>query len=182
TSRNIMRDNMLVNVSGLEGHAMPIDTNIEHLIGELKMLLQAKGLQSTWDRLGNISAAIHFLKKLKKQVALAMSASYQSTTHTNPNTDHLVWIVADHIHNEKLHVYRENRPGNAKVVPTLDILDIGEEKLKSSSLATFNRKVCAMVEGRRYDEEQDSLPQFALATATNLEDSEVADPEEENES
>ena len=32
-----MRDNMLVNVSGLEGHAMPIDLNIEHLIGELKV-------------------------------------------------------------------------------------------------------------------------------------------------
>lgn len=28
---------MLVNVSGLEGHAMPIDLNIEHLIGELKV-------------------------------------------------------------------------------------------------------------------------------------------------
>jgi uncharacterized protein DUF6589 len=28
-----MRDNMLVNVSGLEGHSMPIDLNIEHLIG-----------------------------------------------------------------------------------------------------------------------------------------------------
>jgi hypothetical protein len=34
---NIMRDNMLVNVSGLAGHAMPIDLNIEHLIGELKV-------------------------------------------------------------------------------------------------------------------------------------------------
>ena len=33
-----MRDNMLVNVSGLEGHAMPIDLNIEHLIGELKVV------------------------------------------------------------------------------------------------------------------------------------------------
>ena len=32
-----MHDNMLVNVSGLEGHAMPIDLNIEHLIGELKV-------------------------------------------------------------------------------------------------------------------------------------------------
>lgn len=36
-NRNIMHDNMLVNVSGLEGHAMPIDLNIEHLIGELKV-------------------------------------------------------------------------------------------------------------------------------------------------
>ena len=32
-----MRDNMLVNMSGLEGHAMLIDLNIEHLIGELKV-------------------------------------------------------------------------------------------------------------------------------------------------
>jgi hypothetical protein len=32
-----MCDNMLVNVSGLSGHAMPIDLNIEHLIGELKV-------------------------------------------------------------------------------------------------------------------------------------------------
>ena len=32
-----MRNNMLVNVSGLAGHAMPIDLNIEHLIGELKV-------------------------------------------------------------------------------------------------------------------------------------------------
>ena len=28
---------MLVNPSGLEGHAMPMDLNIEHLIGDLKV-------------------------------------------------------------------------------------------------------------------------------------------------
>jgi len=28
---------MLVNPSGLDGHAMPIDLNIEHLIGDLKV-------------------------------------------------------------------------------------------------------------------------------------------------
>jgi len=32
-----MRDNMLVNVSGVDGHAMPRDQNIEHLIGRLKV-------------------------------------------------------------------------------------------------------------------------------------------------
>lgn len=32
-----MRDNMLVNVSGLPGHFMPVDLNIEHLIGYLKV-------------------------------------------------------------------------------------------------------------------------------------------------
>jgi hypothetical protein len=33
-----MRDNALVNFSGLEGHSMPIDLNIEHLIKFLKVL------------------------------------------------------------------------------------------------------------------------------------------------
>ena len=32
-----MRDNMLVNVSGLPGHFMAVDLNIEHLIGYLKV-------------------------------------------------------------------------------------------------------------------------------------------------
>lgn len=34
---DVMRDNMLVNVSGLPGHFMPVDLNIEHLIGYLKV-------------------------------------------------------------------------------------------------------------------------------------------------
>lgn len=32
-----MRDNMLVNLTGIEGHCMPIDLNIEHLIKFLKV-------------------------------------------------------------------------------------------------------------------------------------------------
>ncbi|KAH9160733.1 hypothetical protein EDB89DRAFT_1885651 [Lactarius sanguifluus] len=160
---DIMRDNMLVNVSGLTGHAMPIDLNIEHLIGELKKLLQAKGLKSTWDRLGNISAAIDIIKKLKKRVSVAMKTAYQGTTHTDPKTDHLVWRVSKKVREEQLHMYTEDRPGNAKAKAVPDILAMGEVKLLSSSLNTFNRKFCAMAEGRGYDEELDSLPQMALA-------------------
>ena len=55
-----MQYNILVNLTGLEGHAMPIDINMEHLIGQLKIttllkrdvilsllqdLLMAKGLE-----------------------------------------------------------------------------------------------------------------------------------------
>ncbi|KAF8257110.1 hypothetical protein EI94DRAFT_1819015 [Lactarius quietus] len=90
---DIMRNNMLVNLLGLTGHALPIYLNIEHLIGELKGLLQAKGLQSTWDHLRNISAALDILKKLKKQVATSMKTAYQGMTHKAPKTDHLVWQV-----------------------------------------------------------------------------------------
>ena len=31
-----MRDNMIVNISGLDGHSMAIDINMEHLIGQMK--------------------------------------------------------------------------------------------------------------------------------------------------
>jgi hypothetical protein len=34
---DIMRDNAIINLTGLEGDCMPIDLNIEHLIGELKV-------------------------------------------------------------------------------------------------------------------------------------------------
>ena len=48
-----------------------------------------------------------------------------------------------------------------------NILSVGEAKLKSSSLATFNCKICAMAEGRQYVsddlEEPDELPQIMLA-------------------
>lgn len=87
---------------------------------------------------------------------------YQGSTHTSPKTDHLVWRVAEKVREEQLHVYREDRAGNAKAKAVPDILAVGEAKLKSSSLNTFNRKFRAMVEGRQYDEELDSLPQVAL--------------------
>jgi len=61
-----------------------------------------------WDRLGNISAAVDYLKKIKKQVAQAMSASYQSITHTTPDTSHLVWRVADKVREEGLQTFKKN--------------------------------------------------------------------------
>ena len=133
----------------------------------LKGLLQAKGVQSTWDRLGNISAAVDIIKKLKKKVASVMKTAYQGTTHTAPKTDHLVGQIAKKVHDERLHVYTEDRIGNAKVKSVPNILSVGEAKLKSSSLATFNRKICAMAERRQYVsddlEEPDELPQITLA-------------------
>lgn len=143
-------------------------------------LLQAKGLNSTWDRLGNISAAIDTLKKLKKQVATALKTVYQGSTHTDPKTDHLVWRVAGKVHEEQLHVYIKDRPGNANTKAVPDILAVGEAKLKSASLTTFNRKFHAMVEGRQYDEELDSLPQvaFAVDLDVSLDGIESADSDE----
>ena len=149
---------------------MAIDINMEHLIGQLKVrflficsniltlvqdLLSAKGLESTWDRLGDISAAIDYLNKIKKKVSSTLS-SYQRSTHTTPDTSHLVWRVADKIRDEDLQVFREKRLGNSKVKAVVDILATGEAKLKFSSLATFNKKISAK-------DEQDAIPQSQLS-------------------
>jgi hypothetical protein len=37
--RNIMRDNLLVNLTGIEGHSMAIDINMEHAIEQVKVCL-----------------------------------------------------------------------------------------------------------------------------------------------
>lgn len=124
----------------------------------MKDLLSAKGLESTWDRLGDISAAIDYLNKIKKKVCLTLKTSYQSSTHTPPNTTNLVWRVADKVRDEELQKFKANRSGNAKVESTLDIMATGEAKLKSLTLAAFNRKVCAMVNSHSYKEEEDMLP------------------------
>ncbi|KAJ7449382.1 hypothetical protein B0H11DRAFT_2161920 [Mycena galericulata] len=152
--RNIMRDNMIICISGLGlGHCMPIDLNIEHLIGYLKILLQAKGMSSTWDRLGNISAAIVHLQP------------YKNTGHTTPDTAHLVWRVQRKIANEGLHEFQKGRTNNARRKLTTDILSVGEAKLKSSTLATFNKKISAMIAGHGFEEEEDECPPLAMSAA-----------------
>lgn len=129
-------------------------------------MLNAKGFQSTWDRLGNISAAIDYIKKLKKKMSKAMGATYyQSTTHTNASTEHLAWRVADKARDEILQKFRKNRAGNSKIVPTLNTLQSGEQKLKSSSVASFNKKVMATKNGILVASEldDDTLPPLALS-------------------
>ncbi|KAJ7853791.1 hypothetical protein B0H14DRAFT_3653140 [Mycena olivaceomarginata] len=126
---DIMRDNMIICLSGLgPGHCMPMDMNIEHLIGYLKNLLQAKGMSSTWDRLGNISAAIVHLQRVKKKVAEALDSSYRNTGHTTPDTSEMVWRVANKAAGEQLQEFVVGRAHNDRKKLTKDILLVGEEK------------------------------------------------------
>lgn len=117
-----------------------------------------------WDRLGDISVAIDYLNKIKKKVSSTLSTSYQGSTHTAPDTSHLVWRVADDARSNEIQVFKKNRTGNSKVKAVVDIIATGEAKLKSSALASFNRKVSAMVTGHIYDgdEDDDTIPQPQL--------------------
>ncbi|KAF9224862.1 hypothetical protein BS17DRAFT_751805 [Gyrodon lividus] len=86
---DIMRDNMLANLTGIEGHCMPIDLNIEHLIKFLKLFFAAKGVYASWDRLGDISATVDLLQSVRKQVGHALGIAYHGISHTTPDMQQL---------------------------------------------------------------------------------------------
>ncbi|KAG2044371.1 hypothetical protein BDR03DRAFT_849365 [Suillus americanus] len=136
-----MQDNALINLTGLEGHCMPIDLNIEHHIKFLKLFFSAKGVYSTWDRLGDISATIALLQNIKKQVGRALGITYHGLNHTTPNTSSSVWKVANKLNELELHVFNPDRKENDSIKPIVDVLTEGKWKLKSSTLVSFNKKV-----------------------------------------
>ncbi|KAF8143857.1 hypothetical protein K438DRAFT_1632711, partial [Mycena galopus ATCC 62051] len=155
----IMRDNMIICISGRgPGHCMGVDLNIEHLIRYLKILLQAKGMNSTWDRLGNTSAAIVHLQRVKKKIAAALNSTYTSAGHTTPETSHLVWRVQRKVSSEGIQQFNPARSNNTRGKLTTDISKVGEAKLKSSTLVTFNKKLLAMIEGHGFEDEEDECP------------------------
>ncbi|KAJ7882756.1 hypothetical protein B0H14DRAFT_2565150 [Mycena olivaceomarginata] len=166
-NKDIMRDNMIICISGNgPGHCMAVDLNTEHLIGYLKTLLQAKGMDSTWDRLGNISAAIVHLRAVKKKISAALKGAHQRTGHTTPSTALLVWRVQQKVSSEKLQDFDAARTNNPRGKLTVDVLKVGEAKLKSSTLATFNKKILAMIEGFGCEDEEDECPPMTYGTAS----------------
>ncbi|KAF9234843.1 hypothetical protein BU15DRAFT_78605 [Melanogaster broomeanus] len=154
---DIMRDNMLVNFTGLEGHCMPIDLNIEHLIKFLKLFFAAKGVYASWDHLGDISATVDLLQNVRKQVGHALGISYHGITHTMPDTIAAIKKVSSKVSELELHSFKPDRAENSLVRPVVDTLATGEQKLKSATLATFNRKVRGMMAGEGFELEEDEI-------------------------
>jgi hypothetical protein len=160
---------MITNVSGLQGHGMGVDMNAEHSINALKTLFASKGIYSTWDRLGDISACIVELEEVKKQTCIALGISHQGTTHHTPDTSHLVWKVADKCCELDILTFQKYRVGNDKAKLQPDLLAAGESKLHSSSLGTFNKKLHGLLAGTLHAGdgiETDELPPLGLSTTT----------------
>ncbi|KAG9310626.1 hypothetical protein JVU11DRAFT_9194 [Chiua virens] len=123
---DITRDNMLVNLTGIEGHCMPIDLNIEHLIKFLKHFFAAKGIYASRDHLATINKVAHKVGELE------------------------------------LHIPKPDRLGSDLIRPVVDTLEAGGRKLRSSTLATFNRKVRGMMAGEGFEGEDDEIPQASF--------------------
>ena len=111
------------------------------------MFFVAKGLRSSWDRLGDISGAVIQLQNVKKQVLNALGASYQGKTHTTPDTSKLVWKVANKVQELMLGKYLPDHKGNDKQKLVTNLIDVGEKRLLSSTLETVNKKLACMKAG-----------------------------------
>lgn len=119
-------------------------------------------MYGSWDRLANISASIDILDHIHEKVSTSLTDSYRGTTHTDPDTSDLVWRVANKAKELNLSKFQKGREGNDLMKPTVDILAAGERLLKSSTLATFNKKVRSLVSGIVIDEEIDDIPPMDL--------------------
>ena len=111
------------------------------------MFFVAKGLRSSWDRLGDISGAVIQLQNVKKQVLNALGASYQGKTHTTPDTSKLVWKVANKVQELMLGKYLPDHKGNDKQKLVTNLINVGEKRLLSSTLETVNKKLACMKAG-----------------------------------
>ncbi|KII82838.1 hypothetical protein PLICRDRAFT_120210, partial [Plicaturopsis crispa FD-325 SS-3] len=159
--RDVMRGMMLVNVSGVKGHAMPTDINMEHKIGNIKELLKLKGITSSWDRLGDIGATVNLLATIKKQMRTSLGTRYRGISHTDPSTHDLVWKIANYSRENELQKFQRHRTDNLqnKLVP--DALDLGTRRLISSTLASFNKQRRSLLTGAAVPDdegEQDEGP------------------------
>lgn len=140
-------------------------------------MFASKGIYSNWDRLGNISAAVNHLQRIKKQVTRSMRATYQGSTHTVCKTDGLVWRIAGKARQLRLQEYVPNRDGQAPAKAVPDLRATGREKFASSSLATFNKKMHEMIAGKAASLEDDEMPSVDLNMDSN--DNETYDDEDQ---
>ncbi|KAF6766018.1 hypothetical protein DFP72DRAFT_1161701 [Ephemerocybe angulata] len=160
-----VRMTSIINISGLPGHGMGIDLNIEHLIRYLKALFTAKGIYSKWERCGHISASINIVMLLKQRVSRSLKLRYQGSTHSKVSSAALVERMRLKAKELQLHVVVPGRTG-ASLKP--DLRALGRQKIESSSLAAFNAKIHDIVSGACIvpPEEEDELspPDYDMTT------------------
>jgi len=125
-------------------------------------MFAAKGLRSSWNRLGDISAAVDSLQNIKKQMKKAFETPHRGVTHTSPDTSSAAWRVANDIKKFAMHKVVPDRADNTSAKLVKDTRSWGEEKLISSSLATFNQKVRSLINGQVVEDEEDELPPVDL--------------------
>ncbi|KAJ7658414.1 hypothetical protein B0H17DRAFT_1145634 [Mycena rosella] len=163
---DLVRDNIIVNMTGVKNRGQGVDTNMEHHVGRVKELFAAKGLYANWERLADISAAINVIDSVKKSIAMSLDTSYSGTGHKTPDTSSLVWRIAGKARELGLNTFDARRENNCVVKASVVILSMGEAVLKSASLATFNKNRHDLLKGLEVKEERDDMPAVDLSLAS----------------
>ncbi|KAJ7698417.1 hypothetical protein B0H17DRAFT_927554, partial [Mycena rosella] len=159
---DLVRDNIIVNMTGVKNRGQGVDTNMEHHVGRVKELFAAKGLYANWERLADISAAIDVIDSVKKSIAMSLDASYSGTGHKTPDTSSLVWRIGGKARELGLNTFDARRENNRVVKASVG----GEAVLKSASLATFNKNRRDLLKGLEVEEERDDMPAVDLSLAS----------------
>ncbi|KAF8995197.1 hypothetical protein BDQ17DRAFT_1545285 [Cyathus striatus] len=162
---DVMRDILIVNPSGIPGHFIATDTNMEYTIRDVKDLIVIKGLQTTWDQIGDTSATIAYLKEIKRKISHELELPHQNKGHSDVETKHLIQWIVNRVEAENLLTFKPNRTGNNHITMVSDLLEEGAKKLRSSSLGTFNTKFKNFVAGMVTEEESDDLLSLGLTVA-----------------
>ena len=130
----------------------------------------AKGVYASWDRLGDISVIVDLLQNVRKQVGSVLGTPHQGISHVTPDTSSSIKRVADKLSELALGTFNPMWKENDVINPVVDTIAIGEHKLKSATLATFNKKVRGLMVGELPGADEDEIPEVAFNFADNNED------------
>ena len=64
----------------------------------------------------------------------------------------------------ELNCYKPDWSENKTIQPIVDMLAVGEQKLRSSTLATFNQKMKRMMDGNMFEVKEDEIPSINFAS------------------
>lgn len=106
------------------------------------------------------SACLNEVKEIKEKFARTMDLPYQSKKHSDVDTSHLVWRVANKVREEGLQEFTPNRDGNRRAKPVKDLLEEGRKTIQSSTLKTFNKKWRSFVEGHSFQPDEEDLSEL----------------------
>ena len=116
-------------------------------------LIPKKGVDAAWDGLENYGPCIAEIEATKSTARTNLKYAYSGSSHKTPDTSSLVWKVANKVQDLQLYEPHPDRDGNETLSMVKNLIQSGANRLKGSTLATFNKKLIDFADGN-YDPEE----------------------------
>jgi hypothetical protein len=117
---------------------------------------------------------INYIQLVKKQVMQSLKSGYRGSTHKDVDTSVLVWRIANKTEELELQYVIPDREAKSTMHPVVDIFIAGYKKFQTSSLATFNKKIADIHQGRarQIEPETDEIAPCQVVEGPDADDSE----------